>query len=96
MTADITDVEDDWSERDLDEVVQEVLYHEYLYADYSGYALTVFRGHDGKLYECNGCHCSCYGLEGQWDPEETTPEAIATRRGSYINYQAALAAIQNA
>jgi hypothetical protein len=32
---------------------------------------------DGKLWEVNGSHCSCYGLEGQWQPEETTWEAIA-------------------
>ncbi|MED3974596.1 hypothetical protein P4639_14480 [Priestia megaterium] len=25
---------------------------------------------DGKLYEVNGNHCSCHGLEGQWEPEE--------------------------
>lgn len=34
---------------------------------------------DGKLYEVNGSHCSCYGLEGQWSPEETTIEALEHR-----------------
>ncbi len=23
-----------------------------------------------KYYEVGGYHCSCHGLEGQWDPEE--------------------------
>ncbi len=26
----------------------------------------------GTLYENHGSHCSCYGFEGQWSPEETT------------------------
>lgn len=45
---------------------------------YDGSAFVLFeRG--GKLYEVNGGHCSCYGLEGQWDPEETSAEAIVHR-----------------
>lgn len=43
---------------------------------------------DGKLYEVNGSHCSCHGLESlnyyggcdtQWEPEETTVEALEHR-----------------
>lgn len=36
---------------------------------------------EGKLYEVHGSHCSCFGLEGQWDeePEETTVEALRKR-----------------
>lgn len=34
---------------------------------------------DGDLYEVNGSHCSCYGLEGQFGPEQTTPEALRHR-----------------
>ena len=30
----------------------------------------------GKLYETHGSHCSCYGFEGQFAPEETTPEYL--------------------
>lgn len=42
----------------------------------------------GKLWEVNASHCSCYGLsesgysgeaESQWDPEETTVEALEYR-----------------
>lgn len=34
---------------------------------------------DGKLYEVNGGHCSCYGLEGQWEPAETSVAALKMR-----------------
>lgn len=33
----------------------------------------------GKLYEVNGGHCSCYGFENQWCPEETSREALLAR-----------------
>ena len=44
----------------------------------SGSAFVLFRK-DGKLYEVNGGHCSCYGLKGQWFPEETSIEALTHR-----------------
>lgn len=56
----------------------EVLFAAYTYEDYSGDALVVFRK-DGRLFEVNGGHCSCYGLEDQWSPEETTTEALLHR-----------------
>lgn len=56
----------------------EVLLASYGTPSYEGYAFVLFR-RDGKLYEVNGSHCSCYGLEGQWDPEETTAEALRHR-----------------
>jgi hypothetical protein len=43
--------------------------------DYEGSAFVLFE-RDGKLYECHGSHCSCYGLEDQWSPEETTVDAL--------------------
>jgi hypothetical protein len=46
--------------------------------DYEGYAFVLFE-HDGKLYEVNGSHCSCYELEGQWDPELTSVEELRHR-----------------
>jgi hypothetical protein len=42
---------------------------------YEGDAFVLFE-RDGKLYEVHGGHCSCYGLEDQWDPEETSVEAL--------------------
>lgn len=56
----------------------EVIVAHYSYEDYSGNAFVLFRD-AGKLYEVNGSHCSCYGLEGQWEPEETTVEALQHR-----------------
>lgn len=50
----------------------------YQYEDYSGSAIVIFEK-DGKLFEVNGGHCSCYGLEGQWEPEETSWQAIKMR-----------------
>lgn len=80
----------DWSESKLDglksdfqidDVGGDVLFAAYTYEDYSGDAFVLF-SRDGKLFEVNGGHCSCYGLEGQWDPEETTKEALMKRLDS--------------
>lgn len=46
--------------------------------DYSGSAFVLYKK-ARKLYEVNGSHCSCYGLEDQWSPEETTKEALLHR-----------------
>jgi hypothetical protein len=50
----------------------------YGYGSYDGDAFVLF-DRDGVLYEVNGSHCSCYGLEGQWDPEETTVGSLRFR-----------------
>lgn len=50
----------------------------YGYGDYDGSAFVLFE-RDGKLYEVNGGHCSCNGLEGQWDPEETSASELVHR-----------------
>lgn len=63
----------------------EVHYADYRYENYSGYATVIFTK-DGKLYEVNGSHCSCYGLEGQWEPEETSWKAIAMRESGELKY----------
>jgi hypothetical protein len=55
-----------------------ILMAEYTYEDYSGQAYVLFEK-DGKLYEVNGSHCSCYGLEKQWQPEETDKVALIHR-----------------
>jgi hypothetical protein len=61
---------------ELDDI--EILFASYTYECYEGDAFVLFRK-DGKLFEVNGGHCSCYGLEGQWDPEETTKEVLLHR-----------------
>ena len=50
-----------------------VLFASYGEDNYSGDAFVLFE-RDGKLFEVNGSHCSCYGLEGQFEPEETNLE----------------------
>ena len=39
--------------------------------DYDAYAY-VLAEMGGQLFEVYGSHCSCNGLEGQWDPEPVT------------------------
>jgi len=51
----------------------------YDYAYYEGRAFVLFR-RDGKLFEVNAWHCSCYEVEGQWEPEETSVAALKMRK----------------
>lgn len=55
-----------------------ILFASYGQANYSGAAWVLFR-QNGKLYEVNGSHCSCYGLENQWEPEEVLLEELEHR-----------------
>lgn len=50
----------------------------YGFGDYEGSAFVLYE-QGGKLYEVNGSHCSCFGLEGQWEPEETDRESLRHR-----------------
>lgn len=50
----------------------------YGYGSYDGQSLVVFEK-DGVLWEVNGDHCSCFGLGGQWKPEETSWSALGMR-----------------
>jgi hypothetical protein len=66
---------------DIEEAVLEgcrLLLAYYNYEDYSGEAFVLFE-REGQLYEVNGSHCSCHGLEGQWRPEETSVTALRYR-----------------
>lgn len=56
----------------------EILFAVYKEITVEGHAFVLYRK-DGVLYEVNGWHCSCHGLENQWEPEETTLEAIEHR-----------------
>ena len=64
------------SEKDVEGIA--VLLAIYTYEDYDGSAFVLFE-RNNKLYEVNGGHCSCYGLEGQWEPEKTSVEALRHR-----------------
>jgi hypothetical protein len=56
--------------KELDSDIQ-ILYASYQYECYEGWATVVYyRESTGKYYEVYGGHCSCYGLENQWDRDE--------------------------
>jgi hypothetical protein len=55
-----------------------ILFASYNYANYEGDAWVLLEK-EGKLFEVNGSHCSCYGLEGQWDPEQVSLEELKHR-----------------
>jgi hypothetical protein len=59
----------------------EILFAVYETPDYEGYAFVLF-AKDGVLYEVNGSHCSCYGLEGQWEPEKVNAQELVNRTGT--------------
>jgi len=82
-----------WSEESSPPIADkdniEILLASYTYEDYSGYAFVLYREKSsGILYEVNGSHCSCYGLEGQWSPEETNIKVLRHRltEGSLGSY----------
>ena len=56
----------------------DILFARYDTPEYEGYAFVVFRK-DNVLYEVHGSHCSCNGLEGLWEAEATTIEALRMR-----------------
>ena len=62
----------------------EVLYAWYEYEDYSGSAFVLLKKGD-TLYEVNGSHWSCYGLEEQFELEETNIEALLKRQHYGVN-----------
>jgi hypothetical protein len=48
-------------------------------ADYEGYATVIFK-RGGKLYMVEASHCSCYGLEEQWNPEEILEDVLRLKK----------------
>jgi hypothetical protein len=60
---------------------EQIVFASYGGGSYDGDAMVVYE-RDGALYEVNGGHCSCYGLEGQWKPDETSREALRMRLGA--------------
>jgi hypothetical protein len=43
---------------------------------YEGEARVLWKNPEGTFGFVHGHHCSCYGLENQWEPEELTKEMI--------------------
>lgn len=88
----------DWENSTKDEILDEfefngdrskieILFASYTYENYSGDAFVIAEK-DGKLYEVNAGHCSCYGLEGQFELEETSIEAIEhyIKKGNFFHW----------
>jgi len=65
---------------------EEVLYAQYDIDGYEGSADVIYRNGD-MFYWVHGGHCSCYGLEDQWDPEEYSAELLvaAWERSNWHN-----------
>ncbi len=57
----------------LDKVVP--VFAVYTQEHYEGSAAVIFV-QDGKFWFVSGSHCSCFGLEDQWGPEEMPLEAL--------------------
>jgi len=51
----------------------------YEYENYEGSAFVLYENSKGALYVVEGGHCSCYGLEGQWEPGVTSWKALDKR-----------------
>ena len=63
----------------------DILFASYTSERYEGYATVLFKS-EGKFYIVEGSHCSCYGLEGQWEPDEVIPEQLLKMEyGKYRN-----------
>lgn len=63
-----------------------IFFSYYTYEDYSGYGYVW--GYDTErdlFFYVSGSHCSCFGLEGQWDIEDHTYEEMV----NYIKRQVA-------
>lgn len=58
----------------------QIIYADYECENYEGYSTVFFFNRkDGKYYENYGSHCSCYGLENQWNPEEIVFKELEKR-----------------
>ena len=80
----LTDMLRDFCIDESDVEGYQVLYAWYEYEDYSGSAFVLLEK-AGVLYEINGGHCSCYGLEDQFFLEETNVEALLKRKHFGVN-----------
>lgn len=75
----------------------EVLLAMYNMDGYEGSADVIYRVGD-RYYWVHGGHCSCYGLEGQFDPEEYSADLLieALRRGRHFYWAEDESAVRDA
>lgn len=66
---------------------EEVIIAVYSQEYYDGFAMVAFK-REGKVFIAAGSHCSCYGLEGQFEPEEISLDALKHffQQGAYLSY----------
>jgi hypothetical protein len=65
---------------------EQVLFAAYGGSAYEGHATVIFRDAAGDLKIVDAGHCSCNGLEGQWEPSETTAAALGMRSLNEYDY----------
>lgn len=68
-----------YKEFQVDPLPGKILYAFYDIEEYTGYSYVLYRDEDGELWEVEGSHCSCNGLEGQWSPGKATVEYLLLR-----------------
>ncbi len=72
-------------EKEKKEILEDLKGAKILFAVYGGAAyegdVTIIYRKNKKLFEVQGSHCSCYGLEGQWGPEEISVAGLKQRPG---------------
>ena len=61
-----------------------ILLASYTSQGYEGEAFVLLCDNNNNLFEVNSSHCSCYGLEGAWNLEKTTIEALNKRSSSFF------------
>lgn len=54
----------------------QILFADYSSGGYDGHVRVIYQEPDGELKIVDGGHCSCYGLEDQWEPKPTTRAAL--------------------
>jgi hypothetical protein len=72
----------------LEEILKfNILVWSYKLGNYEGEAVLILQDKEsGELFEVNGAHCSCFGLEGQFDLEPTNIEALQFRLENNPDY----------
>ena len=71
----------------------ELLYSRYETGNYEGSAFVLYR-QGGELFEVNASHCSCYGLEDQWEPSRTNVATIRMRPRALTDWPGLEAVLQ--
>ena len=70
----------DWGLEPEDLEPYNVLFEFYEVSAYDGEAIVILQHKESKkLYITEGSHCSCYGLEGQFEPDLTTKAYLENR-----------------